>query len=287
MRQPISAIAPAGGGRVYFVEGGHYIRVVAGAELLADPALAVDRATDRLIALAVDASFATTRLVWAAWLDESAPRARTLSVARFRDVNNRLGQRAIVVADLPVPASGDPKVAWDEGGQIFIAMPASSPDERRDPYDGSILRLAPDGSVPAGSGQRSPVLMQGFDRPTAMAADPVTHQVWVVAGETGRISRMASSSSVASVSAQVVAVRDAAVVSVAPSRDPDGPLYVVDAAGGLSVISRATAGAEPERIQLVDSEVVEVASGRDGLYAVLSSGSSPLRWFALVMLTQR
>ena len=31
MRQPISAVAPAGGGRVYFVEGGHYVRVVAGA----------------------------------------------------------------------------------------------------------------------------------------------------------------------------------------------------------------------------------------------------------------
>ena len=81
-------------------------------------------------------------------------------------------------------------------------MPASSPDERPDPYGGRILRFAPDGSVPAALGSAlARADCKGSSVRRRWPLIPLTHQVWVAAGETDGVSRMASSSSVASGSA--------------------------------------------------------------------------------------
>jgi hypothetical protein len=162
--------------RVYFIEAGRDIRVLANGVLLSRPVFSAPQATT-ISSLAVDTQYESNRLVYAALASETDGR-HALQVVRYRDVGNVLGEAAIIVADLPV-ASPEARIAFGPDRHLYVAMPATSADStlRAGPYDGLVLRFNEDGTVPRGARGSSPVFGRGYRRPTSLDAGP--SRLWI------------------------------------------------------------------------------------------------------------
>jgi hypothetical protein len=155
--------------KALYVEGEHDVRVVVGSTLVREPALTVDSSI-RIIGAAVDTAFETTRHVYLATIELGDGGSRNLIVARYREVANQLGERAVVVTEQLAP-TGDPQMALDAQNQIYVAMPASERSV------GQLIRFTLDGWTPPG--QAEPRLASGFDDPTSIAVERSTGRVWL------------------------------------------------------------------------------------------------------------
>jgi hypothetical protein len=301
---PITLVVPVGDGRVLFVENGHHIRVLAGTTLLPESALTVERGTDRIIAVALDRAFSDTGAVFVAWIERPAPGRRELVVARYRELQNRLAQRAVVVS-LPFTADGDPHVALDAENQIYVALPAGADSRLRgpDPYGGSVLRFAPDGTVPSPSGQTSPILASAFERPSAMTSDAAGRRVWIAgrdggsapaagwvawAGVPPRAAGRAGRSLIPEMGLtgfSAAGAPGADIVSLAVSSDGGEAVrvFTVDAEGHVHQVLLGRQPARVTRLTAGDANVRAVVAGpRRTLYVVTEEDA-----FALQRLTPR
>ncbi len=162
---PVGAVAPIGGARALFLEGGRAVRLIDGDQLAAQPALVPESEEARLLGLAVPPDFELSRSVFVAW-SEPAREGRQLNITRYREVQGTLGQGATVVTGLPIAADGVAPMAFDNEGLLYVALGRA------------VLRFAQDGSVPRGL-QSSPVLAAGYESPSAIAWDRLGRQVWL------------------------------------------------------------------------------------------------------------
>lgn len=168
-------------GRVLFIEGGRAVRVLRGTSLLDEPALVV-QAPERLVALSVDPRFHETRFVWLASVAEGAGDRRTVTVTRYREVGDRFAEAAAVVADLPIPESGEPQMAQDLQRRLYLSIPLASVS-RGTPasYAGRILRFMADGTIPWDSGQTSAVFAESPGLVSSLGWDSNGERLWVTA----------------------------------------------------------------------------------------------------------
>jgi hypothetical protein len=274
----ISSPADAGDGRLLFVEAGQHVRVISGDTLLPEAALSVDRATDRIVALGIDAANSETRIVHVAWTEESAA-GRTLSVARYRDVGNRFGQRVVVLSGVPLPPLDTARVAFDAANRIYVSVPRGSGS----PGTGTLLRYSAEGRIPWEAGQVSPVLGDGFDVPMALANSPATQSVWLAGTNEGRSGELraipwaapaASSFSVAAETAGAALTGDAVsltVVGTAPAR-----LYAVLSDGRLMRASLVFGAISVQELSFDAGTLVSIAgTAAENLYAVAASAATP------------
>jgi hypothetical protein len=165
----ISSPAALDNERALYVEGDQEVRVVVGLTLVPEPALTVDSSI-RIIGVAVDSAFETTHHVYLATIERADGGSRNLIVARYREVGNQLGERAVVVSE-KLAATGDPQVALDGQNRIYIAIPASETSL------GQLVRFTSDGWTP--SDQREARLTVGFDDPTAIAVERSSGRIWL------------------------------------------------------------------------------------------------------------
>lgn len=186
-------------GRLFVAERGGTVRVIetgarAGGQRTTTTALTD---VDALLSLSLDADFARTRLLYvvemAAARDGSG--ASVFRVARYREVDGRLGERAILLdgvaarVDNPsaiVRAGPDGKlyVAFDDGGDARNpAAPAS--------LNGKLLRLNADGTTPDDHGGGTPIHVAGFRSPRGLAflGDGT---LWMADGDPAAPERLAS-----------------------------------------------------------------------------------------------
>ena len=186
----IAALAAAPDGRVFAVENGEQLRVIDGTGRAGGTyvALRIGHPRTRLGGVAVDPDFRVTGFVFVGLTDTGADGTRQLSIVRYRDVQNRLGEPVVVVAGLPLTGSGAAAFAVGPGGRVYVAMPADGPG-RRDPYAGYVLWFNVDGSLPSGSRGGSPVLAHGYPHPLGIAA--TRDGVWLVGGPAGWSAAMA------------------------------------------------------------------------------------------------
>lgn len=177
----VTAIAATADQRTLYVEDGRFIKTVPAGGGSATTLL--DTGGDpRLVSLALDPSFATTGRAFTA---ELVP-ARTgteLVLARYRNVGDEFGERAVVDAGLSA-TDAVPPLTVDTAGHVFLAVPTPPDSAPRSPYDGMVLRLNSDGTVPGDNPLASPVFTQGYDVPTALVDDP-PHATVLVAGYSG------------------------------------------------------------------------------------------------------
>ncbi len=177
---PITSPVVVPDGRVLFIEGGRAVRVSRGAWLLPEPALSAPEPV-RLVALAIDPTFRDTRFVWLARVDETAQHGRMLSVSRFRELADRLGEEATIISDLELPAHGDPGLALDAQRRLYVLTPPAIDRQGGRGADDTwrLLRFTLDGAVPWESGQTSPVVAEaeGFSGPFAW--DAVGRRLWL------------------------------------------------------------------------------------------------------------
>jgi hypothetical protein len=171
----VSHLAPTLDGRLFFVHDGRSIRVLERDGLLSVPALSVDFGQFRIAGLAVDPDYLRTRHVYVAKIAGGSGEVGELSVVRYREIGNVLGERASIVPSIPVPAAAHPRLTLDDAGRLYVAIPSTQRAGVRpsSPYEGMLLRFNIDGTTPRDNQAGSPVFARGFDVPTGLEWDQV------------------------------------------------------------------------------------------------------------------
>jgi hypothetical protein len=136
-----------------------------------------------LIAVLVDPSFDRTRFVRLAWIEQTR-QGRALVVTRLRESNNRLGEPAVIVPGILLAGNGDPRVAQDDQGRIYVAIPGDTDARRPEAYAASLLRFAASG-LTWSEGLGTPVFARGYDRPRALTFDARTSRLWLAGSDSG------------------------------------------------------------------------------------------------------
>jgi hypothetical protein len=122
----------------------------------------------RLIGVAVDPSFAATRLVYAATVSRVTADESTLAIVRMREVGGVFGEAAVLVPGVPVPANEPPAMTIGSDGVLYVAIPAGG-GSRRAPDGGLVLRFDPSGDAVGASRFATPVLSAGAAHPGMLA----------------------------------------------------------------------------------------------------------------------
>src|SRR5688572_9101832 len=159
----LRSVAAAPDGRLFFIEGGRNVRVAVGSDVLVRPALTVGSSRRLLTDLVLVPSFDTTRTILVAEVETARNGFRELSIVRYREIENLLGERAVIVTGLPAPASGGAPFTVDDDGRIYVAIPSVG---GRDLYEAMVLRFNADGTVPTDSRAMSPVFSLGLEQPS-------------------------------------------------------------------------------------------------------------------------
>jgi hypothetical protein len=171
-------------GRIFIAEREGQIRVVSNSRLREQPAisLADEIGPDgQLLAIALDPQFERTHYAFVIYTAITRSGAPAFTLARYREVSNTFGDRAILLDNLPqsaiAPAAalrfgpdGKLYAAYDDGGDVRTAEGAAS-------LNGKVLRLNVDGTTPSDSG--GPIYVGGFRAPLAIDWDPSTATLWV------------------------------------------------------------------------------------------------------------
>jgi Glucose / Sorbosone dehydrogenase len=176
-------LSPTADGRQLFVEDGKAVRTIEDGILVAEPALVSPGTNGRIVGIAVDRSSNSGGAVFVAWTDLAADGPR-LNITRYRELQNVLGEGATIVSGLPFPDDAVAPMAVDSTGLLYLAMPAADAarlraSDRIASDTGAILRFTRDGQVPAGNARMSPMVAEGYSRPTAMAIESASNRVWL------------------------------------------------------------------------------------------------------------
>jgi len=124
--------------------------------------------TARIIGVAVDPSFTSTRLVYAATVSPTTADESRLAIVRLREVAGVFGEAAVLVPGVPVPSTESPALAIGADGMLYVAVPAGG-GSRRHPDGGLVLRFDPSGDAVGASRFTTPTLSAGTDHPGVLA----------------------------------------------------------------------------------------------------------------------
>ena len=185
-----SALAFAPDGRVFIAERRGSVRTLNGDSLSAS-SVAIDdvRMTGvgdgGLIGLTLDPEFERTHLAYALYTVDGRDGGLRFRLARFREVNGVLGERAVLLDDLAAAPSG-PTGAIGVGpdGMLYVAL-----DDGGDPsqaaasgsYSGKVLRINRDGTTPS----EQPVYASDQGSPRGLDWQPRTNALWIADQKTG------------------------------------------------------------------------------------------------------
>lgn len=164
--------------RVFVFQGGR-------AQMLADPALTL---TDvfasgeaGLLGITLHPDFAQNHFVYLAYSAQVGGR-RVNRVVRYRDVNNTLGERAILLDDLAAATTHDgARVRFGPDRKLYVTMgDAADPSIAQSfgSLNGKILRLNEDGTAPRDNPFASLIYSYGHRNPQGLDWHPVSGDLW-------------------------------------------------------------------------------------------------------------
>ncbi len=184
--RPVSSLSTTRDGRLFFIEDGQYVRIVGENTLITEPALTSRSAHVRLEGLTIDPDFDRTRSVYVGEVETLPGGRRELSIIRYRELQDALGEGVAIVAGLAIPPDSQAPFTVDSLGRLYVAMPSAPGFERsaRYAYGGTILQFNPDGTTPSSSASASPILARGFQSPSGLAWDSPRHQLWLSGSDT-------------------------------------------------------------------------------------------------------
>jgi len=167
---PVRRLLPLPDGRLLILgQGGAVTMLPSGtSERLEFGAAGAGTAVD-VVDVSADPDFGASRLVYLATTATARDGRRTVSVVRMRELADRLGEPATIVADLPASPGGDPAMSVGPDGRIYLAMPGSAAG--RAGYSGYVLRFTEDGRAAGNDRNGSPIFAEGPVRPTRLAWD--------------------------------------------------------------------------------------------------------------------
>lgn len=273
--RPIGGLAASADGRLFFVDGGSRVLLLRSGSLVVS--LTQDNPARRLSGLALDADFARTGRMYVGEIEVLRDGSEELSIARYREVNGVLGERAVVVPSLPVPVGSAGVFTIDSLGRILVTLPSAGDTGRsgRQAYDGYLLRFNPDGSASGDGGRASPIVARGFDVPGGL--------VWLTPQRLLLSGRFATAESVIGELDLSMPTRDwprglsAVAASIAGTAGAASDRFVVDTAGRLIRLRlTADAGTAAVVVPLADWQFARVSAslGSAVAYVVVSSSVS-------------
>jgi glucose/arabinose dehydrogenase len=183
-----SALAELPDGRLLIAERGGVIRLAGAGGLSPEPAADLpdaDPAADAAVSIAPAPDFAESRQVFVGYGALDAAGARSGRVVRYREAGGVLGEPAVVVDGLPAGLAA-PRVTIGPDRRLYIVTSSGAAVEADaiGSYEGKVLRLALDGTVPADNPfSGSPVYSFGHLGRLAVAWEPVSGVAWFVEDE--------------------------------------------------------------------------------------------------------
>jgi hypothetical protein len=186
----ISALAALPDGRLLLVENDTAARVVEAGSLLPEPALDLDEPATRIAGLAVDQAFARSHLIFVATIQPGSAGDGELTVTRYREVANTLGEGAVILSGVRTAATGQVPLAVDGDGLLYVAVPGSVTGESL--RGGAILRLTSDGLVPRSNPRSSAVFARGYAEPSSLAVDVEGGRLWLAGSDPALVHAVSS-----------------------------------------------------------------------------------------------
>jgi glucose/arabinose dehydrogenase len=183
-----TAIAIATDGRVFVAEQEGRVRVLVNGVLEPEPAITIADALmtsaseGGLLALALDAQFDRTHLLYAAYTIAGPQSTRRFRVVRYREVAGRLGERVVLLDGIPAATRPAASLAIGPDGRLYVALDAGISTGRTPAlasYSGKVLRLNTDGTTPQDQPAGIPVFATDIQSPRAMDFHPSTGALWM------------------------------------------------------------------------------------------------------------
>jgi glucose/arabinose dehydrogenase len=179
-------------GRVLVAERSGRIQAVLDGRARPRPALASSD-TDQVLALAVDPQFDRTHFVYGLVRERWAA-GPVFCVVRFREANNALVDRIVVLDGIPAAASGaSAALRFGVDGKLFAAFDdAGDPSVAGDLASrrGKVLRLNPDGTTPADQAAGTPVYSYPHRSPRGLDWHATSHALWIADGDVAGSGRL-------------------------------------------------------------------------------------------------
>ena len=196
-------VAFAPDGRLFVAERAGRVRIVRDGRLLAEPALTLEDVATAgeggLLGLAFDPRPPTeiqSRFVYALYTTPSPSGGRVFRLARFREANDTLADRVILLDDIPAsPVGAAGSLRFGPDGKLYIAF-----DDGGDPrragdmaaFNGKILRMNPDGSTPDDQAGATPVYSYEYRSPRGLDWHPTAGTLWIADGDPQRPTRLSA-----------------------------------------------------------------------------------------------
>jgi glucose/arabinose dehydrogenase len=187
------SLAFAPDGRLFVTERPGRVLIIDVTAGTADVALTLDdvyaESEAGLLGLALDPEFARTRLVYLYYSARLPAGARVNRVVRYREVASALGERVVLLDNIPAaPIHDGGRLRFGPDGLLYITTgDAASSGLAQDlgSLAGKILRLNRDGSTPRTNPFGSPIYSYGHRNPQGLDWHPSTGDLW--ASEHGNI----------------------------------------------------------------------------------------------------
>ena len=135
-----------------------------------------------LLGIALDPDFAQSRFVYLYYSARLPTGGRVNRVVRYREVASRLGERAVLLDDIPAGQIHDGgRLRFGPDGLLYItAGDAANSGLAQDlgSLAGKILRIARDGTTPRDNPFPSPIYSYGHRNPQGFDWHPLTGDLW-------------------------------------------------------------------------------------------------------------
>jgi glucose/arabinose dehydrogenase len=173
-------------GRLFVTERPGRVRIVTSAGL-SELALTVDGVYTQgeagLLGLALDPDFAQNRFVYI-YYSAAVSGGAVNRIVRYREVNSRLGERVVLLDNIPAANIHDGgRLRFGPDGLLYAtAGDAANANLAQDVASlaGKIIRLNRDGSVPRDNRFSSPVYTYGHRNPQGFDWHPTSGDLWAV-----------------------------------------------------------------------------------------------------------
>lgn len=161
-------------GRVFVAESGGIVLIVdAGAASVAAELTDVFGERDfGAQSITLHPQFERTRLVYVAYVSEGRDGAPVFRVSRFREAGGRLGERAVLLDEVPATAHARVAIRFGADRRLYVSIGDSDPSTASQlaSLNGKVLRLDDDGRRPDDNPLPTIVYSTASHRPAALAA---------------------------------------------------------------------------------------------------------------------
>lgn len=179
------SLAFAPDGRLFITERPGRVRIAQNGTLIAAPALTLtDVAADGeagLLGIALHPSFDANHLVYLVYTAQTSG-GRVNRLVRYREVNQILGERAVLLDNIPAASIHDgSRIRFGPDGFLYMTMgDAADPSlaQSLGSLNGKILRLTDTGTAAPGNPFSSPIWSYGHRNPQGLDWHPVSGELW-------------------------------------------------------------------------------------------------------------